>query len=99
MTGFFDDADDWLSIGMDAWMLGAEASMVIALRSAKLAMGGNAAWVESQRMVAEKSAAHLELGVALAAGKLGSKPGTIASSTLAHYRKHVTANRRRLTKG
>lgn len=88
----------WLTIGMDAWLLGAEASMVIALRGAKLAMGGDSAWTETQRMITEKSAANLALGMALAFGQLGTKPETIASGTLAHYRKHVRANRRRLTR-
>ncbi len=86
----------WLAIGMDAWLLGAEASMVMTLRGMKLARGGTAAWRETQRMVAEKSAANLAFTIAFASGRLGTSPEAIAKGTLAHYRKHVRANRRRL---
>lgn len=89
----------WLAIGLDAWMLGAEASTVIALRSAKLAMGGASAWTEAQRMVTEKGAANLELGMALATGRMGDSAEGIAHGAVAHYRCRVRANRRRLTKG
>lgn len=89
---------DWLTIGLDAWLLGAEAATVIALRSARLTMGGTAAWQEAQRMVAEKGAANFALGLALASGKLGSSAERIAGSTVAHYRRRVRANQRRLTK-
>lgn len=89
---------NWMTIGWDAWLLGAEASTVIALRSARLAMGGSDAWQEAQRMVAEKSAANLALGVALATGRMGTDAEGIAHGTVAHYRRRVRANRRRLTK-
>lgn len=89
---------DWLTIGLDAWLLSAEAASVIALRSARLAMGGAAGWQEAQRMVAEKSAANLALGMALATGKLGTSAELIAGGTLAHYRRRVRANQRRLTR-
>lgn len=88
----------WLDIGLDAWMLGAEASTVIALRSAKLAMGGTSAWTEAQRMVTEKGAAGVELGMALATGRMGASAERIAHGTVAHYRRRVRANRRRLTR-
>lgn len=89
---------DWLTIGLDAWLLGAEAASVIALRSARLAMGDAAAWKEAQRMVEEKGAANLALGMALATGKLGTSAERIAGGTVAHYRRRVRANQRRLTK-
>ena len=89
---------DWLAIGLDAWLLGAEASMVVALRGAKLAAGGAAAWAEAQRMVTEKAAAHLALGRALASGKLGDSAEQVAHGTLRHYAKRVRANRRRLAR-
>ncbi len=60
--------------GLDAWLLGAEAAQVIALRSARLAMGGAAAQVEAQRMVAEKAEAAWDLGLALATGASASGP-------------------------
>lgn len=90
--------ENWLSIGLDSWLLGIEAAMVIALRTATLAFGGAAAWHEAQRMVREKPAAHLALGVALASGRMGSSPHAIARGTVVHYRRRVRANRRRLIK-
>lgn len=88
-----------LALAFDSWMLGAEAASVIVLRTAKLAMGGIEAQAEAQRMVSEKALAAFTLGSALATGKLGSQPETIARRTVAHYGKRVRANRRRLSKG
>lgn len=90
--------EDLIAIGIDSWLLGAEAVAVIALRSATLAMGGNTAWREAKRMVAEKPAAHLALGVALANGSLGSNPVKIAHGAVEHYHRRVRANRKRLGK-
>jgi len=87
------------SLGLDAWLLGAEAANVIALRTAKLALGGAAADLEAQRMVTEKALAAFDLGVDLATGKLGVRPETIARNTIRHYGKRVRANRRRLGGG
>src|SRR5688572_21139313 len=89
---------DWFSIGMDAWMLGAEAAMVIGLRSVTFAMGGAQAKREARRMVAEKVEASAALGVALATGKLGSSPKSVTRRTVSHLRKKVRANRRRLAR-
>ena len=86
------------TLGLDAWLVGAEAACVIAQRSAMLALGGADAQREAQRMVAEKAEAALELGLALASGGLGSKPETIARRTVAHYGKRVRANRKRLAR-
>lgn len=91
-------ASNPMALAFDSWMLGAEAASVIALRTAKLAMGGVEAQAEAQRMVSEKALAAFALGAALATGKLGSRPETVASRTLAHYGKRVRANRRRLSK-
>jgi len=88
----------WIAIGLDAWLLGAEASTVIALRSARLAVGGAAAWVEAERMVSEKSAAHFALGMALVSGSMGTSAEGIARGTVRHYRRRVRANRRRLAR-
>ena len=68
----------------------------IALRSAKMALGGAEAQLEAQRMVAEKAEAAWRLGLLLAGGGLGARPETIAGRTVAHYGKRVSANRRRL---
>jgi hypothetical protein len=75
-----------------------EASSVIALRSWKLAAGGAAAETEAKRMVAEKIKAGLALQAMAVTGGLGlSAPGAV-KKTVAHYRRKVRANRRRLTK-
>ena len=90
---------DPFALGLDTWLLGAEAASVIALRGAKLALGGAAAQLEAQRMVTEKAEAAWDLGIALATGGLGTRPETIARRTVAHYGKRVRANRRRLSRG
>jgi hypothetical protein len=85
-------------LGMEAWLVGAEAASVIAQRSAKLALCDAEAVLEAQLMVAEKAEAAWELGLALATGGLGVRPETIARRTVAHYGKRVRANRRRLSR-
>ena len=89
---------NWMTIGLDAWLLGTEAATVITLRSARLAMGGAGAWQEAQRMVSEKGTANFELGIALASGRMGASAEGIAHGTVAHYRRRVRANQKRLTK-
>lgn len=88
----------WIGIGFDAWRLGLEASTVVGLRTLRIAQGGDAARSEAERMVSEK----LETGIALSAlaisGGLGMTPTTAAARTLAHVRRKVRANRRRLAK-
>jgi len=88
----------WFSIGMDAWTLAAESQMVIALRLGKFATRGPLAAGEAERMVSEKLAAQLDLGMDLVSGKLGCTPADIVSSSIKHYSKRVTANRKRLAK-
>ena len=84
------------TLGMEAWMLGADAANVITMRMAKLAAGGADAEIEAQRMMTEKVTAAWELGLALCTGALGTRPETIAKRTIGHYSKRVRANRRRL---
>lgn len=86
----------WLQVGFDAWSLGAEASFVAGLRLARIATGGVPAAAETQRMVAEKIQAALELQADAALGRLGTTPLSASRSTLRHYRRKVGANRRRL---
>jgi hypothetical protein len=86
------------TLGLDAWLLGAEAMAVIAQRSAVLALGGAKAQLEAERMVAEKAETAWEVGLALATGGFGMHPETIARRTVAHYGKRVRANRRRLSR-
>jgi hypothetical protein len=84
---------------MSAWSLGIEASSVIALRTMKIAAGGPEANAEARRMVAEKVDAGLDLQTKAITGRLGFTPESAATKALAHYRRKVRANRRRLLKG
>lgn len=88
----------WLALGWATMALGAEAASVIGLRTMKIATGGPDASAEAELMVKEKIAAAWALqGLALSGGLGFTAPG-IAAKTLAHYRRRVRANRRRLSK-
>lgn len=89
---------NWFGIGMDAWVLAAESNMVIAQRMGAMALGGPAAAKEAERMVSEKVAANMALGMNLMTGKFGSSPEQIMSGSIAHYSRRVRSNRRRLGK-
>ena len=41
----------WLGVAADCWLLGAEASLVVPLRLARLARGGAAAKAEARLMI------------------------------------------------
>ena len=88
--------DAWTSAGMDAWRLGFEASTVIGMRMAKLAMGGPAADEEARRMLSEKMDSAFELQSAWMTGQLGASPVAGTRKVIRHYRRKVNANRRRL---
>ena len=89
----------WVGIGLDAWRLGLEASTVIGLRTLKIAQGGAAGEAEAERMVREKMEAGLALQALALTGGLGASPASASARTLAHYKRKVSANRRRLIKG
>ena len=89
----------WLRLGLDAWTLGAESSAVIGLRVMKMAAGGAAAEAEALRMVSEKMEAGLALQTMALTGALGVTPHGAAAKAVAHYRRKVRANRRRLVGG
>lgn len=95
---YADACNAWFRAGLDAWSLGAESSMVAAMRIARIATGGKAAAAESRLMVSEKVQAALELQARALAGRLGTTPLAGTQQTLAHYRRKVAANRRRLTR-
>ena len=64
----------------------------------KMAAGGPAAAAEAELMVSEKIQAAAALQALAMTGGLGHSPASAASKTLAHYRRKVRANRRRLAK-
>jgi hypothetical protein len=88
----------WIGIGFDAWRLGLEASTVIGLRTLRIAQGGARGRAEAELMVQEKIEAGLALQAKAFSGALGATPASASARTLAHYRRKVRANRRRLTK-
>lgn len=89
----------WIGIGLNAWRLGFEASSVIALRTLKMAAGGEVGEAEAKLMVSEKIDSGLALQALALTGGLGVTPAGATAKTLSHYRKKVRANRRRLLKG
>lgn len=88
----------WVGFGMGTWALAMEASTVIGLRTLKIAAGGGAGAAEADLMVREKIDAAAELQMLALTGGLGVTVPIVASKTLAHYRRKVRANRRRLAK-
>ena len=89
----------WWRVGVQAWLLGVEASSVIALRMLKGAAGGAPAQEEASRMVHEKIEAGLDLQAKVMSGGLGAAPAGATSKVISHYRRKVKANRRRLMRG
>ncbi|HEV2363378.1 MAG TPA: hypothetical protein VGS12_04180 [Caulobacteraceae bacterium] len=88
----------WLGIGLDAWTLGLEASAVIGLRALKIAQGGANGQAEAERMISEKVEAALDLQRRALTGCLGATPASATARAVAHYRRKVKANRRRLSR-
>ena len=88
----------WIGLGFDAWRLGLEASTVIGLRSARMALGDAGAQAEAELMVREKVDAALDLQKLALTGGLGASPATATARVLTHYRRKVRANIRRLEK-
>lgn len=88
----------WFHACYDAWALSLEASSVIVLRSMKIAAGGAASEAEAGRMVREKIDAGLALQALALTGGLGTTAHGAARKALAHYRRKVRANIRRLAK-
>ena len=90
---------DPASLAFDSWMLGFETASVIWLRSMRMMGGGALAGREANRMVSEKMSAAASLPFALwplmNSGASGEK---IAEKAIAHYRKPVRANHKRLTR-
>jgi hypothetical protein len=86
----------WPRLCQNLWSLWFEASQVVLLRSFAIATGGDRAKVEIDRMVDEKTKALTALQALLVTGALGFTTPTIAARSVAHYRKAVKANRKRL---
>lgn len=83
---------------MDTLSLSLEACSVIGLRTLKLASWTPAAQAEARRIVTEKIDAGLALQRKALSGGLGATPAAASAEMIAHYRRRVRANQRRLTK-
>ena len=85
------------SLYFDIFQLACESSLVIGLRMMTFTAGGARAFSEAHLMTAEKLQAAtfvmLDSAFAVAGGKSAE---TIGRSAIAHYRRKVVANRRRL---
>ncbi len=79
-------------------MLAMEAQQVIALRMAKLAMGGPGALSEASRMVTEKMNASASAANMMTLAMAKGTPGGGSDQVVRMLRRHVRANRKRLTK-
>lgn len=86
------------SLMIDSWQLGLEAWMVISLRIPKLVTGDPAAAREARLMVSEKIEAMGALQWRAMTGTLGTSPGMAMRNSIAHYRKGVARNQRRLSR-
>ena len=86
----------WSRLCQDLWSLTFEASHVIALRAFAVAAGGAPAQIEIDRMIEEKLKALWALQSLFVTGGLGFSAPAITTRSVAHYRKAVRANRRRL---
>lgn len=91
-------ATSWMDLSLNAWRLGAEAQTVIALRMMKMAAGGRGAEAEAHRMVAEKVGAAMELSTKATINALTGAAPVGPAQAMAHYRRKVRANTRRLLK-
>ncbi|MBC2664659.1 hypothetical protein H7F51_03900 [Novosphingobium flavum] len=86
----------WLHLAFDSWLLACDAALVIWLRLGRLALMDKAALAEGELMVGEKLEAVWQLQWRALTGQLGTSQPAIARRSVAHYRRKVTANRRRL---
>ncbi len=90
---------DMLSLTASSWALGAEAALVVPLRLARLARGGERGAREARLMVEEKAEAHAALLKAWQEDELGQGALEMSGSAVKHYLRYVRANRRRLMGG
>lgn len=87
----------WSTLSWQAWLLGIEASSVIATRLIALSTGGEAARREFDRMINEKTEAAFQLQAKLMNLGTAVTPAAALDTTIRHYRRKVAANRRRLS--
>ena len=92
-------AQSWPRLMTDSSRLMADAGAVMMLRTWRIMAGGTAAAIETERMLAEKVDAGIELAGALAGAAVTGRPHSphaAARKALTVYGRHVRANRKRL---
>lgn len=87
-----------LSLTFDCWSLGLEACSVIGMRLPRLMVGNAAAMAEAHLMVSEKVEAAAMLQWKMMTGGLGTSAPAMLNASVAHYRKAVRKNQRRLSR-
>jgi hypothetical protein len=96
-SGWCHMKNPWIRFAFDAWSLGLEASSVIGLRTLKIAAGGAAAEAETRLMFMEKIESGWTLQGRAMTGSLGRTAYHATARTLAHYRRKIRSNQRRLS--
>lgn len=86
---------DWFKLANDSYWLWADSMMVIGLRTSDM-MTGRGSDRENRLMVSEKLKAGAEVATLIATSGLVS-PEKSAQKAVTHYRKRVSANRKRLS--
>jgi hypothetical protein len=89
---------NWFGLTVDSWRLAAESQTVIALRMMALSTGDAAAAKEAQLMVTEKLLAASEVQGRMFFDTLTGSAHQAPRRAIAHYRRKVRANSRRLSK-
>lgn len=89
---------NWYALGWQTWLLGLEASCVIAARVSRIGAGDEAARVEFDRMFREKADACLQLQEKLLNMGTGATPKASMQTAVKFFRGKVAANRRRLSR-
>ena len=88
----------WVRLTLDSLKLAAESQTVIGLRMLKFAGGGTSAAAEAELMVTEKVRAVQEIQAVILNNVMGGSGQLAPGKAVAHYRRKVRANRRRLTR-
>ncbi len=97
MTKFKNPFLPFSGVAYQSAMLALEAQQVIALRLAKMALGGPAARREAELMVSEKLKATVQSGQMLAAAALTGTSHAVGDKVVKMVRHKVRANRKRLS--
>ena len=87
----------WIDLTFDSWRLASESQAVIGLRMMQLATG-TATATEVGLMVSEKIQAAAEVQAQMLTSALTGATHLAPRRAVAHYRRKVRANRRRLSR-